>query len=132
MSGKTTVENLILDARAICKRGRSLFDKLVCRLDGCIQADQSNDPNLTAGLELLEGAIDVCSDSRLKSILESAHAEFRIATDKDFTDTTKEALKAEILPWCEKFDGLDEDLESLMLKLKGNKDLSRESETPRD
>lgn len=100
-NGKTRFENLCLEAQAGCKKATRIYDRLIGEIDECIVADQSNDGNLTAGLQIIQGIINDCTDSRMKKRLESAHAEIRVAADKDFGDMTKERLKARVISWCE-------------------------------
>ena len=117
MKGKTGFETLTMEGVAVCRRGAALFAELIAGIDRSIAADADNDPNLMEGLKLLKAGIEVCQDNKLKQLLIRAHAEFRVAADKDFSDTTKEVLKAHILPWTDKFPELAGEFQELQTKV---------------
>jgi len=97
-SGRNELQNVALDLIALLDKAESRFTELLMQVDKCISADMSNDPDLSQAHYFLTES-ETVDPEKAQRMRHAASSFLEVAMDKDFTDSTKEDLKAMLMPY---------------------------------
>lgn len=116
-NGRTKVSEQLMDGIAILSEQIGATGELLRQIDLTIRADLDNDPDMKAADDHLARALELDEgDDRQASMLQAQRA-LRIAMQKDFSDTTKEALRGMVIPHQEKLERCRERMRGVMAAL---------------